>query len=92
MKKGKAFLDALDRKAKLFAGSARANCDANDELCSWILDPLATWAEAAYGASVITESARPWATSWKADGVSWVVTILACGSCCRTNSSGMVPT
>jgi 2-polyprenyl-3-methyl-5-hydroxy-6-metoxy-1,4-benzoquinol methylase len=62
MKKGKAFLDALDRKAKLFAGSARANCEANDELCSWILDPLAQWAEAAYGESVFDEAASGYAT------------------------------
>jgi len=55
------FLEALDRKARMFAPSARATFQANRELCSWLLDPLARWAEAAYGSSVFDEAARGYA-------------------------------
>jgi SAM-dependent methyltransferase len=55
------FLEALDRKAKMFAPSARATFEANRELCSWLLNPLARWAEAAYGSSVFDDAARGYA-------------------------------
>jgi 2-polyprenyl-3-methyl-5-hydroxy-6-metoxy-1,4-benzoquinol methylase len=55
------FLEALDRKAKMFAANARATFEANRDLCSWLLDPLARWAEAAYGSSVFDEAARGYA-------------------------------
>ena len=55
------FLDALDRKAKMFASNARATFEANRELCSWLLNPLARWAEAAYGSQVFDEAARGYA-------------------------------
>jgi len=51
------FLGALDRKAKPFAASARATFEANKELCSWLLNPLARWAEAAYGEKVFDDAA-----------------------------------
>jgi 2-polyprenyl-3-methyl-5-hydroxy-6-metoxy-1,4-benzoquinol methylase len=46
------FLEALDRKAKMFARHARATVEANRELCFWLLNPLARWAEEAYGSDV----------------------------------------
>ncbi|SPF40206.1 hypothetical protein SBA1_30057 [Candidatus Sulfotelmatobacter kueseliae] len=55
------FLEALDRKAKIFAPNARATFEANRELCSWLLSPLARWAEAAYGSNVFDEAARGYA-------------------------------
>lgn len=51
------FLEAMDRKAKMFARSARATVEANRELCSWLLNPLAQWAEAAYGSDVFDAAA-----------------------------------
>lgn len=55
------FLDALDRRAKLFAPAARATVKANEELCSWLLNPLGRWARAAYGKDVFDEAARGYA-------------------------------
>lgn len=61
MKDAGSFLDALDRKARMFAPAARATFEANRELCSWLLNPLARWAEAAYGPEVFDEAARGYA-------------------------------
>jgi 2-polyprenyl-3-methyl-5-hydroxy-6-metoxy-1,4-benzoquinol methylase len=61
MKEAELFLEALDRKAKLFARSARATFEANYELCSWLLNPLARWAELAYGSDVFDAAARGYA-------------------------------
>ena len=47
MKTAEAFLDAIERRAKMFAPSARATFRANEELCSWVLNALARWADAA---------------------------------------------
>jgi SAM-dependent methyltransferase len=55
------FLEALDRKAKMFARSARATYEANRELASWLLNPLARWAESAYGSTVFDAAARGYA-------------------------------
>ncbi|MGA2859552.1 MAG: class I SAM-dependent methyltransferase [Candidatus Sulfotelmatobacter sp.] len=55
------FLEALDRKARMFAPHARGTFEANRELCSWLLDPLARWAEAAYGSSVFDDAASGYA-------------------------------
>jgi len=52
------FLEALEREAKIFAPAARATFEANRELCSWLLHPLARWAEAAYGSAVFDAAAR----------------------------------
>jgi len=52
MMNGKAFLDALDIKAKRYADSARQSYEGQEEICSWLFDPLARWAQAAYGDSV----------------------------------------
>jgi 2-polyprenyl-3-methyl-5-hydroxy-6-metoxy-1,4-benzoquinol methylase len=57
MEHAELFLEALDRKAKPFAASARATFEANKELCSWLLNPLARWAEAAYGEKVFDDAA-----------------------------------
>jgi hypothetical protein len=61
MKDAQAFLDAMERKAKMFAPAARATFEANRELCSWLLNPLARWAEAAYGPDVFDAAARGYA-------------------------------
>jgi len=55
------FLEAMDRKAKMFARSARATFNANRELCTWLMNPLARWAEAAYGSAVFDAAARGYA-------------------------------
>ncbi len=61
MEHAELFLEAMDRKAKMFARSARANFEANRELCAWLLNPLARWAEAAYGSDVFDVAARGYA-------------------------------
>ena len=61
MKQAEAFLEALDRKAKMFAPSARATFEANKEICSWLLNPLARWAEASYGEKAFDDAARGYA-------------------------------
>ena len=61
MKTAEAFLSAIERRAKLFAPSATATFQANKELCSWVLDPLARWAEAAYGEQAFDDAALGYA-------------------------------
>jgi len=61
MEQGERFLEALDRKAKIFAKSARATVNANRDLCMWLLNPLARWAEAAYGSDVFEVAAHGYA-------------------------------
>jgi 2-polyprenyl-3-methyl-5-hydroxy-6-metoxy-1,4-benzoquinol methylase len=61
MEPAQQFLDAMDRKAKMFARSARATFEANRELCGWLLNPLARWAESAYGSDVFDVAARGYA-------------------------------
>jgi len=55
------FLEAVDRKAKMFAPAARAAFEANQGLCSWVLNPLARWAQAAYGDRAFDDAARGYA-------------------------------
>jgi SAM-dependent methyltransferase len=61
MEQAELFLEAMDRKAKMFARSARATFEANRELCVWLLNPLARWAESAYGRDVFDVAARGYA-------------------------------
>jgi len=61
MEHGELFLEALDRKAKIFAPAARATVAANRELCLWLLNPLARWAESAYGSAIFEVAARGYA-------------------------------
>jgi SAM-dependent methyltransferase len=56
-----AFLESLDSKARTFAPAARATVEANEELCSWLLDPLARWAKAAYGDRAFEDAAKGYA-------------------------------
>jgi len=56
-----AFLRSLDTKAKMFAASARATYQANTATCSWLLDPLARWTEAAYGDRAFDDAAKGYA-------------------------------
>jgi 2-polyprenyl-3-methyl-5-hydroxy-6-metoxy-1,4-benzoquinol methylase len=61
MKNAESFLEALERRAKPFAPNARATFEANRELCSWLLNPLARWAEAAFGETAFDEAALGYA-------------------------------
>ncbi len=61
MKTAEAFLSALERRARMLAPSAIATFQANRELCSWVLDPLARWADAAYGEQAFDEAALGYA-------------------------------
>jgi 2-polyprenyl-3-methyl-5-hydroxy-6-metoxy-1,4-benzoquinol methylase len=58
---GEAFLKSLDTSARMFAPSARATVAANQGLCSWMLDPLARWAGAAYGDRAFDDAAKGYA-------------------------------
>jgi len=44
-------------ESQALAAGARATFEANKELCSWLLNPLARWAEAAYGEKVFDDAA-----------------------------------
>lgn len=57
----KAFLRSLDTKARMLAPAAHATFEANEALCSWLLNPLARWAEAAYGERAFEDAARGYA-------------------------------
>ena len=61
MKDAWAFLRGLETNARMFAPSARATFEANEALCSWLLDPLARWADAAYGDRAFTDAAKGYA-------------------------------
>jgi 2-polyprenyl-3-methyl-5-hydroxy-6-metoxy-1,4-benzoquinol methylase len=61
MKEGKAFLTGLETKARTFAPAAKATIEANDDLCSWLLDPLARWAQGAYGDRAFEDAAKGYA-------------------------------
>ncbi len=61
MKDGEAFLQGLDLKARTFSAAARATVKANDDLCSWLLDPLGRWAQAAYGEQAFADAAKGYA-------------------------------
>ena len=57
----RAFSRAWKQDARKFAPSARATFEANEALCSWLLDPLARWAEAAYGDRAFEDAAKGYA-------------------------------
>ncbi|HTZ73415.1 MAG TPA: class I SAM-dependent methyltransferase [Candidatus Aquilonibacter sp.] len=61
MEDAQLFLEALERKAKFFAPAARATYEANRDLCSWLLNPLARWAGSAYGSDAFDEAAHGYA-------------------------------
>jgi 2-polyprenyl-3-methyl-5-hydroxy-6-metoxy-1,4-benzoquinol methylase len=61
MMDAKAFLRSLDANARMFAPSARATYEANEALCSWMLNPLARWAGAAYGDRAFDDAAKGYA-------------------------------
>jgi 2-polyprenyl-3-methyl-5-hydroxy-6-metoxy-1,4-benzoquinol methylase len=61
MKPAEAFLSAIERRARMFAPSARATFRAHQELCCWVLDPLARWARAAYGEKAFDDAALGYA-------------------------------
>ena len=61
MKDAKAFLKSLESNARMFAPAARACFEANEQLCAWMLDPLARWADAAYGDRAFDDAAKGYA-------------------------------
>jgi 2-polyprenyl-3-methyl-5-hydroxy-6-metoxy-1,4-benzoquinol methylase len=61
MKDGKDFVRSLETNAKMLAPAARSTVEANDELCSWLLDPLARWAKSAYGDRAFEDAAKGYA-------------------------------
>jgi 2-polyprenyl-3-methyl-5-hydroxy-6-metoxy-1,4-benzoquinol methylase len=61
MNDGKAFLNSLETNAKMFAPAAKSTIEANDDLCSWLLDPLARWARGAYGDRAFEDAAKGYA-------------------------------
>ena len=61
MADGTAFLEAMDRKAKMFAPAVRSTVAANQDLCAWVLNPLARWAKVAYDNRVFEDAARGYA-------------------------------
>jgi 2-polyprenyl-3-methyl-5-hydroxy-6-metoxy-1,4-benzoquinol methylase len=67
------FLRGLEKKAKMLAPAARATYEANEALSSWLLNPLAHWAEAAYGERAFEDAAKGYAKYcmgvWKAQQV-----------------------
>jgi SAM-dependent methyltransferase len=56
-----AFLKSLEANARMFAPSARATYEANEALCSWMLNPLARWAQAAYGDRTFDDATKGYA-------------------------------
>jgi len=61
MKSAETFLDSIERRARMFAPSARATFQANGELVSWLLDPLARWTDTAYGEHAFDDAALGYA-------------------------------
>lgn len=61
MANSESFLHALERRARIFAPAAKATFEANRELCAWLLDPLARWAQAAYGEQAFEDAATGYA-------------------------------
>jgi SAM-dependent methyltransferase len=61
MKNSQDFLKSLEKNAKMLAPAARATVEANEELCSWLLNPLAQWADAAYGDRAFEDAAKGYA-------------------------------
>src|SRR5690348_18047284 len=61
MEAAEKFLSALQRRARILAPSASATFEANRELCSWLLNPLAHWTEAAYGEQAFDDAALGYA-------------------------------
>jgi len=64
------FLVNLQKHARMFAPAAEATVAANPAACSWLLDPLARWAQSAYGDRAFEDAAKGYAKYslgvWKA--------------------------
>lgn len=60
-KSARDFLSSLEKNAKMLAPAAKATVEANQELCTWLLDPLARWAEGAYGDRAFDDAAKGYA-------------------------------
>lgn len=55
------FLEALEKKARMFYPSVLKNYQRHRDLCDWLLMPLARWARAAYGEDVFEHAAKGYA-------------------------------
>jgi 2-polyprenyl-3-methyl-5-hydroxy-6-metoxy-1,4-benzoquinol methylase len=58
---GDAFVESLEKHAKMLYPAAQATIKANEELCGWLLNPLARWAHAAYGDRAFEDAAKGYA-------------------------------
>lgn len=58
MQEGRQFLEALRRRAPAFYAQAARNVGQNEELCAWLLDPLARWSQAAFGPELFDLAAQ----------------------------------
>lgn len=61
MHDGEQFLEALQRNAKRLYPALRENIDTHAADCFWLLDPLARWTRAAFGADAFDRAARGYA-------------------------------
>ena len=65
-----AFMGALEKHAKMMFPAAHATVEANQDLCGWVLNPLARWASAAYGEHAFEDAVKGYARYcmgvWKA--------------------------
>jgi 2-polyprenyl-3-methyl-5-hydroxy-6-metoxy-1,4-benzoquinol methylase len=68
-----AFLSALQKNARMLAPAAQAAFEKNQARCSWLLNPLARWARAAYGERAFEDAAKGYAKYclgvWKAQQI-----------------------
>lgn len=55
---GLSFIEALEKKARMYAGNARKVYESNREVCDWLFNPLARWAHKAYGDQVFEYAAK----------------------------------
>lgn len=58
---GRVFFESMEKKARMLAPAALATFEANESLCTWLLNPLAKWAHAAYGDRAFEDAARGYA-------------------------------
>jgi 2-polyprenyl-3-methyl-5-hydroxy-6-metoxy-1,4-benzoquinol methylase len=61
MSEGTKFLKALETKARMFYPSAQETYERNQDLSSWMLNPLARWAGGAYGDKAFEDAAKGYA-------------------------------
>ncbi|WP_435627777.1 class I SAM-dependent methyltransferase [Candidatus Ferrigenium straubiae] len=55
------FLEALEKKARMFYPSAHKAYEHNQDICDWLLFPLSRWAREAYGEEVFEHAVKGYA-------------------------------